>query len=130
MESGVSSPDTQTNRSEFRGLILHERDQMRDHQRRSAARDGGQLIAERLPCPGRHHKQQIAPGSGRAANLFLIGAETGKAKYGLEQPAEYVRIGEIGQDESGGPAAKAFSFMVYFRRVPTTAAFHNTRAIF
>jgi hypothetical protein len=94
----VNAAHAQANFCELRCLVFHERDQRRDHQRSSAARDGGQLIAERLPCTGRHHQQQIAPGSGRAANLFLIGAEGGKAEYGLEEPAQRVRIGKIGQE--------------------------------
>ena len=41
-------------------LILHQGDQRADHQRGAAARDAGQLIAERFAGAGGHDQQHVA----------------------------------------------------------------------
>ena len=69
-------------------LVFHERDQRADDQRGAAARDGGQLVAERLAGAGRHHQQHIAARNRGAADLFLVGAEGREAEGAGEQGAE------------------------------------------
>ena len=41
-------------------LILHERDQRRDHDREPVPKQRWQLVAERLAAAGRHHGQRVA----------------------------------------------------------------------
>ena len=41
-------------------LVLHERDERRDHQRRALAQEGGHLVAERLAAAGGHQHQRVA----------------------------------------------------------------------
>ena len=57
-------------------LIFHQSNQGADHQRRSAARNGRQLIAQRLARPRGHDQQHVAPVDHRLANCFLIGQES------------------------------------------------------
>ena len=42
-------------------LILHQRDERRDHDVGASSHRRRHLVAERLPAPGRHHDQRIAP---------------------------------------------------------------------
>ena len=44
---------------ELRDLVLHERDQGRDDEGRAAAREAGELVAERLPRARRHDEQHV-----------------------------------------------------------------------
>ena len=39
-------------------LVLHQRDQRRDDERRSGQEEGGKLVAERLARAGRHHRER------------------------------------------------------------------------
>ncbi len=56
-------------------LILHERDQRRDHQRDAAAEDGRQLKAQRLAAAGGHDGQHIAACQRVSDDGFLPRAE-------------------------------------------------------
>ena len=124
LQAGVNARHTQAKRGQLRRLIFHERDQGRDHQRRSAARDGGQLVAERLPRPGGHHQQQVAPLDRRAANLLLIGAKAGKAKDGLQEPEQRIRIGRGSSKRIRHPESQIASSIVHSdgRRRPSRIA--------
>ena len=84
IETGVNAGYAQPERRELGGLVFHERDERRNDERRAAARDGGQLITEALPCPGRHHQQQVAACDGGAAHFLLPWAKAGKAKHALQ----------------------------------------------
>ena len=42
-------------------LVLHQRDQRRDHDVGASRDRGRHLVAERLAAPGRHHDQRVAP---------------------------------------------------------------------
>ena len=52
-------------------LVLHQRDQGRDHEREPVEDDGRKLIDERLPAARRHHEEQIAAFEDRADRFFL-----------------------------------------------------------
>ena len=56
----VDSLRGQALRAELGDLVLHQGDEGADDQRRSAARDPGQLVAERLAGAGRHHEEHVA----------------------------------------------------------------------
>ena len=47
-------------------LVLHQRDQRRDDQRRAGQEQGGELVAERLAGAGRHHREGRLAGHARA----------------------------------------------------------------
>jgi hypothetical protein len=91
-------------------LILHQGDERRDHQRRSAECDRGELVAERLPCSSWHDEQQVPARDGSAADGFLIGAELGESEDGPKKLGEVVRIGLSSQR----------------RKVCTDSCFHST----
>jgi hypothetical protein len=70
--AGVETGHFETLGLQLRGLIFHQRDQRADHQRGAAARNGGQLIAERLARAGRHHQQHVLAVNDSPANCLLI----------------------------------------------------------
>ena len=73
---------------ELGDLIFHEGDQRADDQRGAAARDGGQLVAERLAGAGGHDQQHVAAVDDGLADGFLAGAEGGEAEGGLQEFGE------------------------------------------
>ncbi len=93
IQPGVNARHLQPACRELGCLVLHERDERADDQRGAAARDGGQLVAERFARAGRHDQQDIAPGDRRAADLLLIGAKGREAEGAGEQGVE----GQIGR---------------------------------
>ncbi len=52
-------------------LILHQRDERRDHHRHTVEQARRELVDERLPRPGRHHDERIVPGHDRGDGLAL-----------------------------------------------------------
>jgi hypothetical protein len=56
-------------------LVLHERDQRRNHDGGLSRHDGGKLITERLAASGWHHDAGIVPRQQAADDTFLPGAE-------------------------------------------------------
>ncbi len=88
IEPGVDAGDAEAACAELGRLVLHERDQRADDQRRAAAGNGRQLIAERFACAGGHDQQQVAPGDGGAADLLLIRAKGREAEGAGEQIVE------------------------------------------
>jgi len=83
---------------ELGDLILHQRDQRRDDKRCPAEGDGRELVAERLPCPRGHDKQEVPSGDSGAADSFLIDAKPGEPENGMEQTCDIFRIGQLGQE--------------------------------
>ena len=67
-------------------LILHERDQRRDHQR-EAHQPRRNLIGERLAGAGRHHADAVAPGEDGVDDLLLPGAKRVVAEQALQHYA-------------------------------------------
>src|SRR5271166_636649 len=60
---------------QLRGLILHERDQRRNHHRRLPRNHRRQLVAQRLPAPRRHHHTGIVRGQQAADHVLLLGTK-------------------------------------------------------
>ena len=61
--------------AELRHLILHERDQRRDHDDGLAQRDRRQLVAERFAAAGRHDDGRIGAGHQALHDALLHGAK-------------------------------------------------------
>ena len=116
--SGVDALHREAALLELGGLIFHQRDQRADHQRRAAARDAGQLVAERFARAGGHDQQHVLALDHGAADRFLVGAESGEAEGAVEQLVErcsrYRRRGcsrcrrfELRQAVIAAPASRA-----------------------
>ena len=56
-------------------LILHQRDQRRDHDRHPVEQQRRKLVAEALAAPGREDRQRRPPGEERLDDLLLAGPE-------------------------------------------------------
>jgi hypothetical protein len=56
---------------QLRGLILHQGDERRDHDRGAAEHQRGQLIAERLSAAGRHHDAHVMTRQDAAHDTLL-----------------------------------------------------------
>jgi len=65
-------------------LVVHQRDQRRDDQRRAVASERRQLIAERLARAGRHHGKRVLTGNNSANDILLHPAECMETENGLE----------------------------------------------
>jgi hypothetical protein len=65
-------------------LILHQRDERRDHHREVVSQQRRKLIAERLSRPGGHHHHHVAIGQRRLARLPLPRAEAGESEVLVE----------------------------------------------
>ncbi len=79
-EAGVDAGDAEACGGELGGLVVHQRDERGDDQRRAAAGDGGELIAEGLAGSGGHDEQDVAAVGGGAADGLLVGAKRGEAE--------------------------------------------------
>src|SRR5688572_11061495 len=58
-------------------LILHERDQGRDDDRKARQHERGDLIAERLSTPGRQHSERVVAGEHGRDDVDLSWAKVG-----------------------------------------------------
>ena len=56
-------------------LVLHQRDERREHERRLGTEHRGELVRERLPGAGRHQRERVAPGDRGAHDVLLPGPE-------------------------------------------------------
>src|SRR5437588_231999 len=65
-------------------LVLHQRDQRRDHDGHAVEQQRRQLIAEALPSTGRENGERGASGEQRLDDLLLARAERGEAELLLE----------------------------------------------
>ena len=61
-------------------LILHERDQGADHDRRAGAQQGGDLVAQRLAAAGRHDHERVAAPHHAAHDRLLLTPEGAEAE--------------------------------------------------
>jgi hypothetical protein len=61
-------------------LVLHQRDQGRDHEDRARQDAGGKLVGQRLPGPGGHDRDAVPPGQHGVDDLALPRAELAKAE--------------------------------------------------
>ena len=75
IERGIEKRRAHPGLFERRHLVLHERDQRRDHDAGAGAGDGRDLEAQRLATAGGHEHQRIAAGHERADHFCLRRAE-------------------------------------------------------
>ena len=118
--AGVDALRPQAERLELRDLVVHERDQGRDDERRAAAGEAGELVAERLAGAGGHDEQHVLAVHHRAAHRLLVRPERGQAEAVAEEGGETVvpRSSVVPGDEesAGGGAETAASLARGFRR--------------
>ena len=69
-----------SDRRERLDLVLHQRDERRDHERQVVAHQRRQLIAERLARAGGHHHQRVAAVQRSGHRLLLAGAKAVEAE--------------------------------------------------
>src|SRR5208282_4648404 len=60
---------------QLRRLVLHQRDQRRNHYRRLPRNHRRKLVAQRLSTASRHHHTSIVRRQQTADNIFLLGAK-------------------------------------------------------
>jgi hypothetical protein len=65
---------------ELVGLVLHQRDERRDHHRGAVEMHGGKLVAERLAGARRHDRQHVAPRENAFDHVALARAQRFEAK--------------------------------------------------
>ena len=82
---GVDAFGAQPELAQLGRLILHQRDERREDEGRTAAEQARKLVAERLAGAGRHDDEAVVAVRRAAADLFLVGAEGGVAED-LPQP--------------------------------------------
>src|SRR5205085_1236758 len=75
-------------RAELGDLVLHQRDQGRDDERRAGAGEAGELVAERFAGSRRHDEERVLPGRHGAADGLLVRPERCVAEHALEELAE------------------------------------------
>ena len=85
IERGVDEGRRDSDRLEGLDLVLHQRDQRRDHER-AADLERGQHVAEALAAAGRHHPEHVVRRE-RLEHLGLAGSEIGVAEAVLQQLA-------------------------------------------
>jgi len=71
----VDATDLQARAGELARLVVHQRDQRANDQRRTSARDRRKLVAKRLSRAGGHNQKRVAAIGDGAADGLLIGAE-------------------------------------------------------
>ena len=71
--------------SHGRHLILHQRDQRRDHDAGTGTQQGGNLVAQRLAAAGGHQHQGIAAGDQLFDDLLLQAAEVVESEDAAKQ---------------------------------------------
>ncbi len=80
-------------------LVLHQRDERRDHEREVVAHQRRELVAERLARAGGHHHERVATRERGRDRLGLAGPEM----FESEQPPERFAGIHGAPDCSGGP---------------------------
>ena len=96
--TGMDALDGEAELAELRELVLHESDQRTDDQSGAAERDTGELVAEGLPCPGRHDEEDVLPLHDGTTDLFLIGPEVLKAEGLVEDVRKFFQRRGLGSD--------------------------------
>ena len=88
---------------ERRHLILHQRDERRDHQRAARQSQRRHLIADGLARPGGHHAQHVAAGEDGVDDFALTFAEGVVAKDALQHIfGRFAGLGAGGRGSGGG----------------------------
>ena len=91
--AGVDALRPQAQRLELRDLVLHERDERGDDERRAAAGEAGELVAERLAGAGGHDEEHVAALRGGAAHGLLVRPEGGEAEALAQEASRRVGRG-------------------------------------
>ncbi len=66
-------------------LVLHQRDQRAQHERRSRAQHGGELVRERFARAGRHQRERVASLDGGADDGLLAGPEVVESEHARQR---------------------------------------------
>ena len=85
-------------------LILHQRDQRRDHERQPVQQQRRQLVAEALAGAGREDRERGPPGEERLDDSLLPGAEGVEAEprgEDLERTHSRLLLGHVRQANGG-----------------------------
>ncbi|MGX1223775.1 hypothetical protein RKD42_005034 [Streptomyces ambofaciens] len=72
---GVHEPGPHAERPQGVDLVLHQRDQRRDHDARAGPDQGRDLVAQRLSAAGRHEDDGVATGDHVLDDRLLLAAE-------------------------------------------------------
>ena len=75
-------------------LVLHQRDQRREDERRLGPQHRRELVGERLAGAGRHQRERVAALDGGADDLLLAGPEVGEAEELAQAGAEIAHPNE------------------------------------
>lgn len=89
-ETGVKRRRSNLPLPHGRHLILHQRDERRNHQRQPRQECRRQLIAERLPLPRRHDRHRIATRQHSANDVFLARPEHRKPELFVELSSQII----------------------------------------
>ncbi len=74
-EAGVDGEGVHAQLLQLVRLVLHQRDQRRHHQGEPGEVERGELVDQRLPGAGGHHRHGVAPVEDGADHLLLSGPE-------------------------------------------------------
>ncbi len=75
-------------------LVLHQRDQRREHERRRRPQHRGELVRERLARAGGHQGEGVAAVDRGADDLLLAGPEVGESEQALKRGPELAHANE------------------------------------
>ncbi len=85
VQTGIQERRRNAQFPQGRDLILHQRDQRRDHHRAALAQQRRNLEAQRFAAPGRHQHQRIAARHQGIDDGRLLAAKRGVAEDAVEQ---------------------------------------------
>ncbi len=75
-------------------LVLHQRDQRAQHERRSRPQHRGELVGERLARAGRHQRERVASLDGSADDGLLAGPEVVESEHARQREPELAHANE------------------------------------
>ena len=84
IEIGMQRAGRDAKLAQRRHLVVHQRDQRRDHHRGARTAQRGHLEADALAAAGRHQHQRVAAGDDMVDHLFLLAAKAGKAEHATQ----------------------------------------------
>ena len=93
IERGIEAGRAHAGLCEGVDLVLHQRDQRRDHDAGAFAQQGRQLVAQRLAAAGGHQHQRVAAAGHVCHDGFLRAAEAVEAENPLQQFVRAIHAG-------------------------------------
>ncbi len=90
-QAGVQEGRAQAELAQRHHLILHERDQRADDDRRAGPEQGGNLVAQRLAAAGGHDDQRVAAGDHTAHDRLLLAPEGAEAEDVVQERSRVAR---------------------------------------